>query len=54
MPLLSKEVVVDTVEIKNLRANLVRHKDGKTNIDDLMGGGERPRPLRRAQGRRSG
>ena len=39
MPLLSKEVVVDTVEVKNLRANLIRSKDGKTNIDDLTGGG---------------
>jgi len=34
-PLLSKQVVVETVEIKNLRAHLVRFKDGTTNIDDL-------------------
>ena len=39
MPLLSKQVVVDTVEVKNLRANVVRYKDGKTNFDDLAGGG---------------
>ena len=38
MPLLSKEVVVDTIEVKGLRAHVVRHKDGKTNIDDLTGG----------------
>ena len=44
MPLLSKEVVVDTVEVKGLRANLVRHKDGKTNFDDLTGGGEKVAP----------
>ena len=38
MPLLSKELVVDTIEIKNLRANLVRGKDGKFSLDDLTGG----------------
>ncbi len=38
MPLLSKQVVIDTIEVKNLRANLVRFKDGKTNLDDLIGG----------------
>jgi len=38
MPLLSKEIVVDAIEIKNLRANLTRGKDGKLSIDDLTGG----------------
>ncbi|MDB5812696.1 MAG: AsmA family protein [Betaproteobacteria bacterium] len=38
MPLLSKEVIVDAIEIKNLRAKLVRGKDGKLNFDDLTGG----------------
>ena len=42
MPLLSKEIVIDTVEVKNLRANLIRHKDGKTNADDLTGGESAP------------
>ena len=42
MPLLSKEVVVDTIEVKGLRAHVVRHKDGKTNIDDLTGAGDKP------------
>jgi AsmA protein len=37
-PLLSKQVVVETVEISNLRARIVRFKDGTTNIDDLTGG----------------
>jgi AsmA protein len=37
MPLLSKQVVVDTVRVKGLRAELVKAKDGKTNIDDLVG-----------------
>ena len=46
MPLLSKEVVVDTIEIKNLRANLVRGKDGKTNVDDLTGGDKTAAPAK--------
>jgi AsmA protein len=37
LPLLSKQAVVDTVRIKGLRANIVRGKDGKLNIDDLAG-----------------
>ena len=36
-PLLSREVVVDAVEIKGLRAHIVRYKDGRTNYDDLAG-----------------
>ena len=40
MPLLSKEVVIDAIEIKNLRANVVRGKDGKFSFDDLTGGGK--------------
>ena len=39
VPLLSKQVVVETVEVKNLRAHLVRFKDGTTNIGDLASGG---------------
>jgi len=35
VPLLSKQVVIETVEIRNLRARLVRFRDGTTNIDDL-------------------
>ena len=42
-PLLSKQVVIDAVGIKNLRANVVRTKDGKINIDDLIGGDETKR-----------
>jgi AsmA protein len=38
MPLLSKQVIVDTVDIKGLRASLVKNRDGKTNVDDLVGG----------------
>jgi AsmA protein len=42
IPLFSREVVVDAVEVRNLRANLVRGRDGKTNFDDLAAGGEKP------------
>jgi AsmA protein len=37
LPLLSKQAVVDTVRIKGLRANIVKSKDGKLNVDDLAG-----------------
>ena len=50
LPLLSKEVVVDTVEVKNLRAHLTRHKDGKTNIDDLAAGGDKAAPAAKSAG----
>lgn len=38
IPLLSRQVVVDQIQLDGLRANLVKHKDGKTNFDDLLGG----------------
>ena len=37
MPLLHKQVVVDEVAISGLKATLIKHKDGTTNIDDLLG-----------------
>ncbi len=36
LPLLSREVVVDTIHMDGLRLNLVRNRTGKTNWDDLM------------------
>lgn len=36
MPLLSKKLVVDEVEVKGVRATIVRFKDGRMNIDDLL------------------
>jgi AsmA protein len=36
MPLLKKEFVVDTVYVDGAKANIVKHKDGTTNYDDLM------------------
>jgi AsmA protein len=37
MPLLHRQVVVDEVAVNGLNAILVKHKDGTTNIDDLLG-----------------
>jgi AsmA protein len=36
IPLLSKQLVVDQVQIEGLRANIRRNKDGSTNFDDLL------------------
>jgi AsmA protein len=36
MPLLSKKVIVDEVEVKGVRATIVKFKDGRMNIDDLL------------------
>ncbi len=36
LPLLKKELVVDTVYIDGAKANIIKHKDGTTNFDDLM------------------
>lgn len=41
IPLLSKQVVVDKITLVGLQAHLVKHKDGKTNLDDLMAGGQK-------------
>ncbi len=37
IPLLSKQVIVDRVTLSDLKVDLVRGKDGRTNIDDLTG-----------------
>jgi len=37
LPLLSKQVVVDKVSLSGLQATLIKHKDGSSNIDDLLG-----------------
>ena len=36
LPLLRKQLVVDTVYVDGARANIVRYKDGTTNFDDLI------------------
>jgi AsmA protein len=37
LPLLRRQVVVDEVAVSGLKAALVKHRDGTTNIDDLLG-----------------
>lgn len=44
LPLLSKELVVDEVDLDGLRADLVRYRNGKTNFSDLLGGGAASAP----------
>lgn len=46
LPLLSKQVVVDTVELDGVKARLVRFKDGRMNIDDLLAKDEKAPPAR--------
>lgn len=51
MPLLRKQVVVDEVAVSGLKANLVMHKDGTTNFDDLLGQAEqKPEQQKKAAG----
>lgn len=41
MPLLSREVAIDTLKLSGLKANIVRRKDGTMNFADLAGEQER-------------
>src|SRR5450830_883319 len=36
LPLLKKELVVDTIYVDGAQANIIRYKDGTTNFDDLL------------------
>jgi len=49
LPLFSKQIVVNEVDVSGLHATLVSHKDGTTNIDDLLAGqpGSAPEPANR-------
>jgi AsmA protein len=42
LPLLSRKVTVDRVELSGVEANLVRRKDGSTNFGDLLDKAEEP------------
>ena len=49
MPLLSGQVVVDRVVLSGLAAEIVKHKDGRTNIEDLTGAkAEKDKPVAKA------
>ena len=50
VPLLSRQVVVDTVRIKGLTATLVKAKDGSSNVDDLGGAPDKGAPAAREPG----
>ncbi|HOY69632.1 MAG TPA: AsmA family protein [Methylotenera sp.] len=36
MPLLKKELVVDTIYVDGAKANIIKYKDGSSNFDDLL------------------
>ena len=42
LPLLHKQVVVNETTLSGLQAQLVKYKNGKTNIDDLLGNSPQP------------
>jgi AsmA protein len=42
LPLLSKQVVVNEVTVSGLSATLIKHRDGTTNIDDLLNKDQKP------------
>lgn len=46
LPLLSKQVVVDTVALDGVKARVVRFKDGRLNIDDLLAKDDKEPPAR--------
>jgi len=48
LPLLRKQFVVDRIQVDGLRAKLKRTKDGRTNIDDLLGK-QQPAPAKEAE-----
>jgi len=49
IPLLSRHLVVDQIQLDGLRANLIKHKDGKTNFDDLLGAEKKDTPAKPAE-----
>lgn len=44
LPLLKKELIVDTIYIDGARAKIIKHKDGTTNIDDLISKDDKESP----------
>jgi AsmA protein len=43
LPLFSKQVVVNEVTVSGLSATIIKHKDGTSNIDDLLGLDQKPK-----------
>ena len=54
MPLLSKQVQVQRIEVDGLKATLVKRKDGTLNIADLVGGGDKEAAAMQDRPRRKG
>ncbi|HWI79698.1 MAG TPA: AsmA family protein, partial [Ramlibacter sp.] len=50
MPLLSRQVVVDRIELDGASARVVRDRNGKFNFDDLVSGPKEPAPGAAQQG----
>jgi AsmA protein len=44
LPLFSKQVVVNQIAVSGVRAKLIKHEDGKLNINDLLSKDEAPLP----------
>jgi AsmA protein len=44
LPLLAKQVVVDEVAVSGVKAQLIKYKNGKTNLDDLLAKETAPAP----------
>lgn len=44
LPLLKKQLIVDTVYIDGARANIIKYKDGSTNFDDLLNKDDKESP----------
>lgn len=54
LPLLSKKVILDRVELAGLDVNLIRFKDGRTNFDDLIGRAGKPAPPSKPEAKKGG
>ena len=49
LPLFSRQVVVNQVAINGLNAKLIKYKNGKTNIDDLLSADEKKDEVAKAK-----
>jgi AsmA protein len=45
LPLFARQVVVDKVAVSGMTVHLIKHKDGKLNIDDLLSTSASPAPV---------
>lgn len=48
LPLLAKQVVVDEVLLNGVKARVIKHKDGTTNLDDLLSKSTEAKPAQEA------